>query len=154
MSEQSEQRYARLSELTQSAAVRLQLPADHPKVTGLAALLLKHELLQAQLVNGGKDVDPNVLVNLSEAIERACPTLPPPLKVELKIAPKAAITCPCGCGHTFSPYNMKPVTPPEAPPTAPARPKPDGASAPAQISFHGLGRPLLSTGRRIAPKQH
>jgi hypothetical protein len=111
MSEQSQERYARLEALKAEASALLKLPVDHNRVLMLAGLRLEHERQLAVLVGGGK-IDPTDLMNLTTTIEQLTPAVLP--TVELRIVPSKPpdkIACP-ECGHKFHTKDGTPVPEP------------------------------------------
>ena len=93
----SEARYTRLEELKVEAAAALNLPINADNVVLLSALKLEHEVLLESLI-AGRAVDPSALLNITEAIAKFAPAMPPP-KVEVIFVEQLHGICE-KCGHS------------------------------------------------------
>ena len=112
----SEARFNRLEELKAEVAAALNLPVAATNVLLLSALKLEHELLIEALV-AGRAVEPNALLNLTEAIARFIPA-GPPLKVEVEIVDTLVGICP-NCKTEVRPYTPPDRSPAPLTPSAP-----------------------------------
>ena len=119
----SEARYTRLEELKAEAAAALNLPINADNVVLLSALKLEHEVLLESLI-AGRAVDPSALLNITEAIAKFAPAMPPP-KVEVTFVERLHGICE-KCGHSQPQPAQEPIVDaggklkPFAAPTSPA----------------------------------